>query len=179
MGTLFETGSWEAVTEACESSICLGKRAIKAGLSAGLSFTVYQMMASLFLRGNMFYHLKMMAAIVVGRIALDAWHPLGVAVPVGFVVQMIFSIILAFIFVFSLDFLPWPVDTPVRIMTAGSIYGFVLWAYGFCIIAPFFGWTWFRSDMNQLGQGIVGSVLFYGLMLGFFLSRREETSAMK
>ncbi len=169
-----DTENWRPLSHTCLETWCLIKQGLKGGLLAGISLGVFQMITGWLVQGNIFYQMKMLAGMVVGPIALEAWHPLSVSVPIGGTILLLMSMFLAVVFVILLAYLPWPIVTPFRVMIASSAYGLAIWLVGFYVIAPFFGWSWFYKTTNPFLQGFIANVIFFGLVLGIFLVYGEK-----
>jgi hypothetical protein len=71
------------------------------------------------------------------------------------------------------NFLPTLATSPRRLIVAGSAYGLALWLINYYLIAVIAGLRWFSAGTYPVIQGLIGHTLFFGAVVGFYLSRKE------
>ena len=139
-----------------------------AGVTGGVLFLVFEMAAAGVLMGfdGMFVPLRMMAAMLLGRAALDPSLDLFVAAPTGLLIHGVLSMLFALLFVAMVS----PRWTTQALALAGIAYGTALWLLNFHLIAPLMGWAWFANQTNPIVQ-FIAHAFFYGCPVGWYLGR--------
>jgi hypothetical protein len=116
-----------------------------------------------------FMPLRMIAAMVLGKQALDPSYSLLTVVAVGLPVHMmlsaIFGVILALLFVY----IPALARSATARLVVATLYGFALWIVNFYVIARAAGWSWFPDNTNAVVELIAHTVMF-GTVLGIALN---------
>jgi hypothetical protein len=147
---------------------------VATGVTAGLIFAVFEMLASALLMGfeAAVMPLRMIGAMVLGPEALDPGYSLGVAATAGVIVHLTLSIVFASIFAaivspMAARAVPAGAGT---LALAGVAFGIVLWLVNFYLVAPLAGWTWFPERTNPVVQ-FLAHAFFFGLPVGWMLGR--------
>lgn len=151
MGTARETPAWAI------------KHGVIGGIISGITFAIAEMIGGSVIDGSpLFMPLKAFASIPIGKEPPKiAW---ATAVPVG----VTFALIVAYLPVLRVS--------PVILVVAASVYGFLLWLINFFVLAGAIGRPWFKGAPK--GEQFVYHTIFYGTVLGLYLvavMRRERT----
>jgi len=151
------------------------KHGVIGGIVAGVVFAIAEMVGGSVIDGGpLFMPLKAFASIPIGKEPpMIAW---ATAVPVGVISHMVLSIIYGVVFAMIVAYLPMLRVSPVLIVVAASLYGFLLWLINFFVLAGAIGRPWFK--MAPKGEQFVYHTLFYGAVLGLYLvavMRRDRT----
>jgi hypothetical protein len=141
---------------------------LSAGILAGLSFALFEMIAAALVQGPNFFFmpLRMIGAIVLGPSALEPTASLVVAAVTGTLVHMLLSITFASLFAAMVS-RDWSFGS---LAVGGMLFGFSLWILNFYVVAPLAGWLWFVQDSNPVVQ-FIAHVFFFGYTVGWVLSR--------
>jgi hypothetical protein len=137
------------------------------GLIAGVVFALFQMIAAVTGGDSVFAPLRLIAAIAVGPEALEPTYPLASAVGIGMVVHLVLSLLFGLLFGIGSVVVPAIEFNATSIIFVAAVYGFVLWAVNFNLIAPGI-FPWFTETDAALQ--IVAHTIFFGAALGFYLS---------
>lgn len=140
-----------------------------AGIVAGITFAIFEMVAALFLIGPQafFTPLRMIGAIGLGEQALNPGYPLFQAATVGAIIHMMLSIVYGIVFAVLTTSGRW-LQTGGGAVTGATLFGFLLWILNFYILAPALGYTWF-VEANPIVQ-FLAHTFFFGTILGTYLS---------
>ncbi len=163
MGTARETPAWAI------------KHGVIGGIISGITFAIAEMIGGSVIDGSLlFMPLKAFASIPIGKEPPKiAW---ATAVPVGVISHMVLAIIYGVIFALIVAYLPVLRVSPVILVVAASVYGFLLWLINFFVLAGAIGRPWFKGAPK--GEQFVYHTIFYGTVLGLYLvavMRRERT----
>jgi hypothetical protein len=159
--------------EICSGEQCRLLYGAAGGLIAGVVFAVYEALVTWPLTGSPSLPLRMIGAIVLGDYVIQAWYPSSAAAIVGLCVHAILSLIYGIGFARIVNFLPTLATSPRRLIVAGSAYGLALWLINYYLIAVIAGLRWFSAGTYPIIQGLIGHTLFFGAVVGFYLSRKE------
>ncbi len=150
------------------------KHGVIGGAIGGIIFAIAEMIGGSVIDGSPFFMpLKAFASIPIGKEPPKiAW---ATAVPVGVISHMVLSIIYGVIFALIIAYLPMLRVSPVLLVVAASVYGFLLWLINFFVVAGAISRPWFK--MAPRGEQFVYHTIFYGTVLGLYLvavMRRER-----
>ncbi len=150
------------------------KHGVIGGIIGGIIFAIAEMIGGSVIDGNPFFMpLKAFASIPIGKEPPKiAW---ATAVPVGVISHMVLSIIYGVIFALIIAYLPMLRVSPVLIVVAAAVYGFLLWLINIFVVAGAISRPWFK--MAPKGEQFVYHTFFYGAVLGLYLvavMRRER-----
>lgn len=141
---------------------------IVGGVVAGIVFAIAEMLITVALGGPILAPLALISTIVLGMQALAPAFPLITAVIVGLVVHVVTSAIFGVIFVYLLALANQLAAPASLLLLYGAIYGLALWIVNFFIIGALFFPQFLMVD--QLWQGFVPHVFFYGLPLAGYVA---------
>ncbi|MDQ6908966.1 MAG: hypothetical protein M3176_19270 [Chloroflexota bacterium] len=149
-----------------ETPVWAVKQGIIGGIVAGIIFAIAEMIGGSVIDGNPFFMpLKAFASLPLGKKPPTiAW---ATAIPVGVISHLVLAIIYGVIFALIVAYLPMLRDSPVMIVIAASLYGFLLWLINFFVLAGAIGRPWFK--MLPKGEQFVYHTFFYGTVLGLYL----------
>jgi hypothetical protein len=150
------------------------RQAITAGVRAGMSFLLFVIIMDGLLAGRPIGHLRMIAAILLGRDALEPWYSGFAAVVIGLGIHLILSILFGLIFTYLTMQLTIRIASPVRRVAWGALFATGLWLVNYYLIAPVFGWYWFVQQTHWLVHGWIGHAVFFGMVLGWIRDRGAE-----
>ncbi len=158
-----------------ETPVWAVKHGVIGGIIAGIIFAIAEMIGGSVIDGSPFFMpLKAFASIPIGKEPPKiAW---ATAVPVGVISHMALSIIYGVIFALIIAYLPMLRVSPVLIVVAAAVYGFLLWLINFFALPSAISRPWFK--MAPKGEQFVYHTIFYGAVLGLYLvavMRRERT----
>lgn len=158
-----------------ETPVWAVKQGVIGGLIGGVIFAIAEMIGGNVIDGSPFFMpLKAFASIPIGKEPPKiAW---ATAVPIGVITHLALSIIYGVIFALIVAYLPMLRVSPVLIVVAASIYGFLLWLINFFVLPGAIGRPWFK--MAPKGEQFVYHTFFYGAVLGLYLvavMRRDRT----
>ncbi len=150
------------------------KHGVIGGSIAGIVFAIAEMIGGSVIDGSPFFMpLKAFASIPIGKEPPKiAW---ATAVPVGVISHMVLSIIYGVVFALIVAYLPMLRVSPVLLVVAASVYGFLLWLINFFVLPGAISRPWFK--MAPKGEQFVYHTIFYGTVLGLYLvavMRRER-----
>lgn len=152
-----------------------GWRAIyAAGLTAGVAFAVFQMLASALLAGpdGLWMPLRMIGAILLGSRALDPQFPLAAAAMAGVGLHLVLSVEFAAVFAAIAS----RMRSPAAVRLTGIGFGMLLWLINFYVIAPPGAWIWFPDRSNPVVQ-FLAHAFFFGAPVGWFIGRSRAIGA--
>jgi hypothetical protein len=140
---------------------------VGAGVSAGLIFALFEMVAAAAMQGlaAALTPLRMIGAMMLGPGALDPSYSIGIAVMTGIIVHLVLSVAFAFVLAAMLS----PHWTGTQAALAGVVFGLGLWLVNFYMIAPLAGWDWFPRS-NPVVQAIAHAG-FFGCPVAWRLAR--------
>jgi hypothetical protein len=140
------------------------------GIIVGLVFALFEMVAAALMMGASAFWmpLRMIGAILLGAQALEPTYPLLTAAVAGVAVHVILSAAFGAVFAVLVAQVRAIAETDLWLITAATIFGFLLWLVNFYVIAPVFGWNWFPQDTNPVVQ-FIAHTFFYGAALGLYL----------
>jgi hypothetical protein len=144
------------------------------GLIAGVVFMLFQMSAAVVATGadGALRPLRMVAAIVLGRAALDPSHSAVTAGLAGATVHLLLAALFGVLFG-ALLLVAAQSDVVMAgrtIVLVASVYGFVLWLMNFYIVAPVAGLSWFPDRSSPVVQ-FLAHTFCYGAVLGLYFQR--------
>jgi hypothetical protein len=140
-----------------------------SGLIAGVVFMLFEMAVAAWSIGPnaVLIPLRMVGAIVLGRVALDPGYSVVTAGVSGVVVHLTLSALFGSLFGAILPAAA-ELDVPMpggRIVLAATVYGLLLWLINFYGLAPTAGLSWFPNRASPLVQ-FAGHTFCYGTVLG-------------
>ena len=140
---------------------------VAAGFIAGTVFAFYEMIAASLLQrpAAALMPLRMIAAILLGPAALDPSYSITAAALVGVLLHFALSIDFALMFAATVS----RQSSDALLAWQGIVFGAVLWAFNFYVIAPLAGWVWFPR--SHAAVQLIAHTLFYGWPLGFSMAR--------
>ncbi len=140
------------------------------GIIAGLAFAAFEVIIAGIIAGNFFSPFRMISATALGSQALTPQVSLGMAIAVGVLVHMAYSIVAgAVIGLILASFKPLS-QSKTAVIVSASVLGLLMWLVNFYLIAPAFGWVWFPERASQFWQGFVAHTFLYGTVLGWYIS---------
>ena len=169
-----EAQNWPHGVRACLNIGCLAKQGAIAGIIAGISFAMFEMMAAWLMKGDFFGPLRMIGAMMLGEKALSPPYSLMTAGMVGMAIHMMLSLIYGVMFGALITYIPSLAFSPARLIGSAAVFGVVLWLVNFYLFAPLFGWNWFPQGTNPLVQGFIGHTVFFGVVLGWYVKHRQS-----
>jgi hypothetical protein len=145
---------------------------IPAGIIAGITFAMFEMIMALVLDGTdaFFNPLRMIGGIGLGQSALDPATSLLTAGGVGLVIHMLMSMVYGIVAAAGLSVVPQLSSSRAAVLVSASAAGFALWIVNFYGFAPAFGWNWFPDKANPMVQ-FLAHTFFFGSVLGYLLDR--------
>lgn len=149
-------------------------RGALGGLIAGVVFLLFQMFAAVATTGprGALRPLRMVAAIMFGRVALDPSYSTLTAGMGGAIVHLFLATLFGSIFGAML-LVAVQLDVVMRgrtIVLAASVYGLMLWLINFYGFAPLAGLSWFPDTTSPSVQ-FVAHTFCYGAVLGLYIKR--------
>jgi hypothetical protein len=88
-----EAQYWPHGVRTCLNIGCLAKQGATAGIIAGISFAMFEMMAAWLMKGDFFGPLRMIGAMLLGEEALTPTYSLMTAGMAGMLIHMMLSLI--------------------------------------------------------------------------------------
>jgi hypothetical protein len=146
------------------------RQAAAPALTAAVAFAFYGMLMGWLLDGDLIKPLRMTATITLGEDALAPWNSVAAVMFHGMLLKGVLSILFGVFFVRMVERQRWLLMSTAWLGAAGVFYGICLWLTFYYLIAPLFGWIWFPLDNHPILEGMMGYVLFGGV-LALLLSR--------
>jgi hypothetical protein len=148
---------------------------VATGISAGIIFAVFEMLAAAMLMGPeaAAMPLRMIGAMLLGAQALEPGYSLLTAAMTGVIVHIVLSIVFTAIFA---TIAPPVLAASGLALTSGTLafagigFGIVLWLVNFYLVAPVAGWTWFPEQSDPVVQ-FLAHAFFFGAAAGWMLGR--------
>lgn len=147
---------------------------ILAGVVAGIAMAVFEMIAAAAMGMSALAPLRMIAGIVLGSSALGPEIDVGLTVLVGVLVHLALSALYGAIFGAGVASFAQLRRSKPAILTAGAVFGLVLWLVNFYLFAPAL-FPWF-TEANALVQ-FVAHTFFFGAVLGGVVDARLRLPA--
>lgn len=97
---------WPQGMRACVNIGCLTRQGALAGIIAGISFAMFEMMVAWLVQGDFFGPLRMIGAMILGREALGPSYSLLLAAMAGIIIHAMLSIIYGAAFSVLLAYAP-------------------------------------------------------------------------
>ncbi|MFP4164918.1 MAG: hypothetical protein ACLFVE_13125, partial [Chitinispirillaceae bacterium] len=141
-----------------------------AGLIAGISFALFEMIVAAVIAGDFFGPLRMISGVVLGQQALTPEVSLGLAAAVGVAVHMVYSLLAGVVFALIIAAVGAFHSSRASVIVTASVLGLLMWILNFYIIAPAAGWSWFPQRASQFWQGFVAHTFLYGSVSGWYLA---------
>lgn len=145
---------------------------VLTGLIAGLVLTIYESLASWVLVQNIFGFIRLAGATVLGEQALSPVWSFTTEGIIGLVVIAAFSLIAGGLFALIVGAFAPLHSKAGNIISAGLVYGLLLWLLVFYVLAPALNWFWLVPNTDSFWQGFLGFTVFYGLTQGLLLARK-------
>lgn len=145
-----------------------------AGIIAGIAFAVFEMIVAGIITGNFFGPFRMISAVALGQQALTPAVSLGVAIIVGALVHLVYSIVAGGVFALIIAAIPPLHATNWALVLSASVLGLLMWLLNFYAIAPAAGWMWFPERASQFWQGFVAHTFLYGTVAGWYIAARKK-----
>ncbi len=145
------------------------KQGAIGGIIAGIVFAIAEMMGARFIGGNPFLQpLAAIASVPIGQPPPQIMQGYSTItfVLIGLVTHMVFSAIFGIIFALAVAKVP-ALRSPVALIVAASIWGFILWVVNFYVLGPALGRPWFAQTPAL--QQFVYHTFFFGTVLGLYL----------
>jgi uncharacterized membrane protein YagU involved in acid resistance len=139
---------------------------ILGGIIAGFIFILAQMILNLAMGEPFFEPLRLVSRLVLGSQALDPAYSLVTAAITGLIAHLTLSAFYGIIFVYLLNLTRQLRASTGRIVVYGALYGLVLWAINFQVIAPLVFHRF--TEISQFWNGFVAHTFFYGTILGAY-----------
>lgn len=114
---------------------------------------------------------RLVGAILVAD-ALDPSSPLLGAAVTGVALHVLLAAAFGAFFAAVMSSGEMSPSTRVLVL-AGGLYGLVLWAVDFYVVATLAGWDWFPAITDPLNQAVAHGV-FFGGVLGLYVDRALE-----
>lgn len=164
--------NWPHGRRTCLNIGCLSRQGVLAGIIAGISFALFEMIIAWILQGNFFGPLRMIGAMLLGEEALNPAYSLIQAGMAGIIVHIMLSAFYGAFFGALAAYFPVLAASPGRLILSAAVFGLFLWIVNFYVFAPLFGWNWFTEQTNPLVQ-FIGHTLFFGVVLGWYVKQRQ------
>ena len=151
------------------------KHGLIGGLIAAVVFSMGEMVAAGIMEGNAFMPLHMIAGVPLQQDpkAIDP----GIAVPVGVIAHMMYSMALGIVIAFIVSVSGLHASGARTVMFA-TIIGFIIWPLNFYLIAPLLDAPWFATETQPVLQFIFHTFL-YGTVLGIYLAARVPNAVAR
>lgn len=148
------------------------RHGIIAGLVAGVTLLLEEMVATVLLGGNASNPFRLVASVVFGQQALSPDFALWMPLLVGAAAHVLLSVLFGLVFILLVARAYQLSARAPLLLIYGMLYGLALWELNvltvlhllFPQVAPLFGLA------NQIWNGIVAYAIFYGLVLGAYLA---------
>jgi hypothetical protein len=143
-----------------------------AGVVAGITLVVEEMVATVLLGGSAADPFRLVASVAVGPQALSPSFDLWISLALGAAAHLVLSVVFGLIFVLLVAGAYQLAARVPLLLIYGMLYGLGLWELNvltvlhllFPQVAPLFGLA------NQIWNGIVAYAIFYGLVLGAYVA---------
>lgn len=155
------------------------RKGASAGLVAGIVFALFQIGYALLSGLAWSAPLRLIGAVGLGRDALQPQYPLLSAAVSGVIIHVLYSVVMGVVFGALVAGLHALAANPGVLMLSASLFGLLLWLINFYVIAPAAGWEWFPSQTSAFWQGFVAHTLFFGAVLGAWMSQGIEKHKVK
>ncbi len=164
-----------AVSVSRTSDRAIGAYAVQGaigGVVAGAMMAVAEMVWSAAAGMGFWMPLQMMASVPIGKMPPEIG--LGTAIPLGMMTHMVMSMMFGIVFAIVVYAVP-ALRSRATLLASATVYGFMLWAMNFFIVAPILGRPWFAESDSV--QQVVSHAMFFGTVLGLYLSIRVTSSS--
>jgi hypothetical protein len=158
----------------CSNGECWRRLIVLGGLSAGLSFIVFQIALSWLFSGRPFFPLRLFAAPLLGMEVLARGYPRENVIPIGLISLGALSVFSAYILAALLSQFPKLAATSASLITSACVLGYVLWILDFLLIDRAMSARDIFWDFQPGLHGFVGHVFFFGFVLGLYMDRKQE-----
>jgi len=152
--------TWELVTHGA-----------RAGLLAGITLGLVEILASAVLRGDPWLPFDFAAAIVVGPEALSPGFPVAASAMLGIVIHVLLSMVFGVAFLAALALMFQLSARPWLMLLYGVLFGITVWEMDFLAVLPVIAPALRgRLDLaTQLWNGIASYCLAYGPALAAYV----------
>lgn len=165
-GRSFETVS---ARPAATNWAAVGRHGLIGGLLSGLVFSGAVSVAAMLQNQSWAAPVRLIAAVALGRRALEPDQPLLAALTVGMGLHLLYTVATGLLFAWLVATWPGLRRSGRTTLVAALVYTLVLWLVGFYVIAPLLGWRWFPERTEFLSQFVL-QVGFWGGALGAYFA---------
>ncbi len=142
------------------------RHGIIGGIVAGLVFAVAEMIGSVLMGDQLLAPLSAFASVPIGQPPPEI--DMSTALVVGPLWHLLLSVIYAVVFAVAVQMVPALRSSTAAIVVAATVWGTVLWAVNFYVVAPAIGRPWFT--MAPVIPQFIFHAFFYGTVLGLYLA---------
>lgn len=158
----------------CSSPGCWVNLIVMGGLISGLSFILFQTVISWVFSGRIFIPVRLFAASVLGMDAVAPTYPRLSALGVGIAMLCVASILCAYLLIALISQFPKLASSSASLIASACVFGYLLWIIDFLVIDRAVISNGIPLKLDPAWQGFIGHVFFYGLVLGFYVDRKQE-----